>query len=96
MTRIDHYASLFGIARGHRLRQQSRQQVERDGVSYETRWLDEFDDDDRLIARYRTWQNTARIPPYRRQLGWEKYSLAGDLLDREVRYSKRETDEYVH
>ena len=96
MARIDNYASLFGLAHGHRLRQQSRQQVERDGVHYETRWLNEFDTDNRLVARYRTWQNVAQNPPYRRQTGWEKYSLAGDLIDREVRYSKRESTDYVH
>jgi len=87
---------LFGLEPEHSLILASQQRVKRDSVVYETRWLDEHDKSKKLIARFRTWSNQALKPPYRKQLGWERYSLTGELLDREVRYSKREDDEYLH
>lgn len=87
---------LFGLEPAHSLVLASRQRVKRDSTVYETRWLDEHDETKKLIARFRTWSNQTLKPPYRKQLGWERYSLSGELLDREVRYSKRDDDEYIH
>lgn len=80
------YAALFGIDPTHTLRLVGRRRrAGAEGLD-ETRWLDEHDAERRLVARYRTWTRRATRPPYRRQLGWERFSLAGELLDREVRY----------
>jgi len=89
-------ARLFGISPTHSLKLQNRQRTQRAGTWFETRWFDEHDARHKLIARYRTWTNQGTQPPYRTQVGWEKYSLSGTLLDREVRYSKRDDNEYVH
>ncbi len=96
MSKHAELEALVGLEPAHSLVQASREQIKRDGTVYETLWLDEHDKSDKLVARYRTWSNHDLKPPYRKQLGWERYSLSGKLLDREVRYSKREDNEYVH
>lgn len=90
------YAELFDLPASHTLRLASTRKVKKDSVVYETCWLDELDDNLKLIARFRTWTNHSLTPPYRKQLGWERFSLSGNLLDREVRYSKRDNQEYLH
>ncbi|MEE9318841.1 MAG: hypothetical protein V3U76_00185 [Granulosicoccus sp.] len=90
------YSLLFGIAPSHSLKESTRQRTQRDSIWFEVRWIDEHDDNKRLIARYRTWSNQSLKPPYKKQVGWERYSLSGELLDREVRYSKREYNGYIH
>ena len=90
------YERLFALPAQHSLKLSSSNQVTRDNTVFETRWLDEHDEQQNLIARFRTWTNQSTTPPYRKQVGWERYSLSGELLDREVRYSMRETDEYLH
>jgi len=87
---------MFGLEPEHSLVLSSQRRVKRDSTVYETRWLDERDEEKKLIARFRTWTNQALKPPYRKQLGWERYSPTGELLVREVRYSKRDDEEYVH
>lgn len=62
----------------------------------ETRWLDERDDQKKLIARFRTWINRSLKPPYQSQVGWERYSLCGKILDREIRYSRQDDAQYMH
>ncbi len=86
----------FGLKAGHSLKLQSHHKLGKDGTTYETIWYDEHDNNRKLISRFRAWINQGNNPPYRRQIGWEQYSLSGELIDREVRYSKREDLEYVH
>ena len=93
---IQDYEQLFDLPEEHTLTLSSTHQVERNSTVFETRWLEEHDASDTLIARFRTWCNRSLKPPYRRQLGWERYSLSGKLLDREVRYSKRDDMQYLH
>jgi len=90
------YERLFDLPNTHSLKLSSSKQVKRDSMVFETRWLDEHDEKHKLVARFRTWTNQSMKPPYRKQIGWERYSLSGDLLDREVRYSKRENNDYLH
>ena len=95
-TDAQNHAELFDVPEGHTLKLISSKRVERNSVVYETQWLNELDPDYRLVARFRTWTNRSLKPPYRRQRGWEKFSASGDLLDREVRYSKRDDMSYLH
>lgn len=90
------YEQLFALPDSHSLILSSCRSFTRNSTVYETRWLDEHDQSRKLIARFRTWTNQSLKPPYRKQIGWERYSLSGKLLDREVRYSKRANDEYLH
>lgn len=90
------FARLFDLPDNHSLTMSDVNRVEKNRMIYETRWLDEHDHNNNLIARFRTWTNRSLQPPYRRQTGWEQYSLSGDLLDREIRYSKRDTMDFVH
>jgi len=86
----------FELKAGHTLELQSHDKIGKDGTHYETIWYDERDDNNALVSRYRAWINQDSNPPYRRQIGWEQYALTGELLDREVRYSKRDDLEYLH
>jgi len=96
MRFVDDLDSLFGLDPDHSLKLLSKQRLEKDGNWYETRWLDEHDESHKLVARFRAWMKQGTQPPYQRQIGWERYSLSGQLLDREVRYSKRDNPGYVH
>ncbi len=89
-------ARLVNLNSDHSLTLHNRDCVKRNGAWYETQWMDEHDAAQKLVARLRTWTTKAVHPPYRKQIGWERYSLSGKLLDREVRYSKRDNNEYVH
>lgn len=86
-----HYPRLLEISKGHTLRQESEHLTERGRTSYETRWFSELDADERLVARYRTWFNRGLDSPWRQQLGWERYSPKGELMVREVRYTRGDT-----
>ena len=90
------YEQMFVLPEQHSLKLSSSRKVKRDSMIFETRWLDEHDSHNKLIARFRTWTNLSLSPPYRKQVGWERFSLSGKLLDREIRYSKRPTDDYLH
>ncbi len=90
------YERLFALPETHSLVLSSSRSITRDSTVYETRWLDEHDQSRKLIARFRTWTNQSLKPPYRKQVGWERYSLCGKLLDREIRYSKRPDNGYLH
>jgi len=90
------YEQLFALPEQHSLKQSSNRRTVRNSTVCETRWLDEYDVNDKLIARFRTWTHQAQKPPYRKQVGWERYSLSGTILDREIRYSRRSDNEYVH
>jgi len=80
----------FDIDPSHSLKQQNTEQHEQDHTHYTTCWYVEKDKHQRIVARYRSWSNQAKQPPYRAQIGWERYSPTGTLLEREVRYSKLE------
>lgn len=90
------YKVLLGIPEHHRLTLSDNKRVQRKSTVYETRWFEEQDEQGIAIARYRTWSNQCLKPPYRKQLGWERFSMSGNLLDREIRYSQRETNQYLH
>jgi len=83
------YALLVGLDEAHTLELATHTRTGDDDRSGETRWLAERDPDARLVARYRTWSTRSRRAPYRSESGWERWSLDGRLLDREVRYSTR-------
>lgn len=90
------YKVLFGIPEQHSLTLSKNSSVKRRSTVYETRWFEEQDEQGAIIARYRAWSNQNLDPPYRKQQGWERFSLSGNLLDREVRYSQRDSHQYLH
>ncbi|MBX2879988.1 MAG: hypothetical protein KTR32_08655 [Granulosicoccus sp.] len=92
----ERYESLLSIDPGHRLVPGSKRRVKNDSTVYETFWLEEHNEQNERIARYRTWNNRSLVPPYAQQTGWERYSNSGQLLDREVRYSQRDNMDYIH
>lgn len=83
-----HYPRLFGIPAAHSLELDHERQASRAGVQRHTRWFVEHDGALRIVARYRTWTSIGTRAPYRRQLGWERYSPSGELQVREVRYGQ--------
>lgn len=95
-TPTHEFKQRFGLANSHKLTL-ARSHVEtRNGAVFEVQWLEEHDEDNALVARYRSWTKQAQRPPYRKQMGWERFSAKGQLLDREVRYSKRDTNDWLH
>jgi len=90
------FEQLFDLPENHSLRPAGSYKLKRDCAIYETSWLNEIDDRQTLVSRYRTWTHRSLKPPYRRQTGWERFSPTGELLDREVRYSKRDDMQYLH
>ncbi len=90
------YALMFALPPEHRLTEARSGKTSHEGACYETRWLEEYDAQDQLVARFRTWTKQSLRPPYRKQVGWERFSLSGELLDREVRYSRRMSEGYLH
>ncbi len=90
------FRTLFNLPDEHQLTLSGSRSETRNGQEYESHWLEEHDAQSRLIARFRTWTRQSLRPPYRTQIGWERYSLKGELLDREVRYSRREGTNYLH
>ena len=86
----------FDIDPSHSLKQQNKEQLEKTQAHYETCWYVEKDDKDCVVARYRSWSNQAKRPPFRAQIGWERYSPNGTLLEREVRYAKRDDTDTLH
>ena len=90
------FEQLFGLAKTHSLTMARTHVVTRDSTVFEVQWLEEHNEDNKLVARYRSWTNKSQKPPYRKQVGWERYSLSGKILDREVHYSKRDTNDWLH
>lgn len=95
-TASDELKRLLALPEEHRLSVSRSRKESRHGSDYESHWLEEHDASDQLIARFRTWTRQSLRPPYRKQIGWERYSLKGELLDREVRYSRRPDTDYLH
>lgn len=83
-----HYPRLLQIADGNSLHLEREHTGERGRTHYETRWFTERDGEHKLIARYRTWFNRGLDAPWLMQLGWERYTPAGKLMVREVRYDR--------
>lgn len=95
-TSTHDFKQLFGLAKSHTLTM-ARSHVEtRNGTVSRVQWLEEHNEDNALIARYRSWTKQSQRPPYRKQMGWERFSAKGQLLDREVRFSKRDTNDWLH
>ncbi|MFT6877621.1 MAG: hypothetical protein ACJAZF_003751 [Granulosicoccus sp.] len=90
------FEQLFGLSQSHGLTL-SRTHVEtRDGTVFKVQWLEERNQDETLVARYRSWTNQSQRPPYDKQTGWERFCVKGQLLEREVHYSKRDTNDWLH
>ncbi|MBX2839831.1 MAG: hypothetical protein KTR35_23440 [Gammaproteobacteria bacterium] len=87
---------LFDIDASHTVVCTEEFSAKKDGTRYTTYWFDEHNPENTLVARLRAWSNVGLKPPYRTQTGWERFSIKGDLLDREVRYSKRKDNNYLH
>lgn len=96
MQTLNDTITRFDISPAHTLKQQEVAQKERAQSIHESCWFVEKDDKDNVVARYRSWTNQAIQPPYRMQIGWERYSPNGTLLEREVCYSKRASTDYLH
>jgi len=92
----EQFEAILDIPADHCLELISRNTHTQNGIVYETCWLDEKNASAVSVSRFRTWTNRSSQPPYRRQQGWERFSMKGELLDREVRYSKREDMQYLH
>ena len=92
----EEFAQLFDLPAEHSITLADSSERTGNSVVCATQWLEEYDAAQQLVARYRCWSRRSLKPPYRRQLGWERFSLAGNLLDREIRYSKREDMQYLH
>lgn len=86
----------FDINPEHTLKQQNHEQLAQDDTHYETCWYIEKDEQKRIVARYRSWSNQGMHAPYRLQLGWERYTPEGMLMEREVRYATRDDKDALH
>jgi len=86
----------FDINPSHSLKQQNKEHHDETQTHYTTCWYVEKDDKERIVARYRSWSNQAKQPPYRAQIGWERYSPTGTLMEREVHYSKQDDSTTLH
>ena len=101
MSRVKHTAenafrALLDIPAEHQLTLSGSRRETRNGSEYESHWFEERNAARQPIARYRSWTRQSLRPPYRKQKGWERYSPKGELLDREVRYSRRPNTDYLH
>jgi len=86
----------FDIDPSHTLKQQNHQSVEKQNTFFETCWYVEKNEAEEIVARYRSWSNQGMQAPFRTQLGWERYTPDGELLEREVKYAKAELENPVH
>ncbi len=68
----------------------------RNGTRYQVTWFTAINDTSKECRRYRVWLNEGLSPPYRKQHGWELFDRSGDVCDREIRYSKRDDNDYLH
>jgi len=96
MQSLEDITVRFDIDPSHTLKQQNSEQMEKELTHYETRWYVEKDEQERVVARYRGWTNQSLNAPYRTQVGWERYSADGMLLEREVRYLTQDEQTQLH
>lgn len=94
--RKEDLSSLFDIDDKHSVNCTEEFSTKKGGTHYTTFWYEEHDTENTVVARLRAWTNVGLNPPYRTQIGWERFSVSGELLDREVRYSKRNDNNYLH
>jgi len=66
------------------------------GTRYQVVWFTATNSKSQECLRYRVWLNEGLSPPYRKQQGWEVFDANGSISDREIRYSKRDNDNYLH
>lgn len=66
------------------------------GTRHQVTWFTAISDRTNECRRYRVWFNEELSPPYRKQHGWEQFDSAGDVCDREIRYSRRSSNDYLH
>jgi len=92
----DSYRQLLSVADDHTLELAHSHVPNSSTEERESHLLRERDGHLRVVAHYRVWTKQSLRPPYRRQRGWEKYSTAMKLLDREIRYSLPENGATVH
>ncbi|MFT4730732.1 MAG: hypothetical protein ACI9UN_005262 [Granulosicoccus sp.] len=95
-TATHDFEQWVGLSQSHSLTLSRTHTETRDNTVFEVQWLEERNEDKLLIARYRSWSAQSQRPPYRKQMGWERFSAKGKLLDREVLYSKRDTTDWLH
>lgn len=93
---VEEIGQLVDLEDQHSLTISKSHSEKRGCTVYETHWLEERNELNTIVARFRTWTNQSTKPPYRKQVGWERFSINGSLLDREIRYSKRETNDWLH
>ena len=96
MQTLEDIIHRFDIDPSHSLKQQNREHYDQAQTRYTTCWYVEKDNQGRIVARYRSWSNRAKQPPYREQIGWERYSPTGTLMEREVQYSKLDDSITLH
>lgn len=93
---VQELSKVVELSEHHSLTVSRSHKETRGNTVYETQWLDERNEHNKLVARFRLWTNQSTKPPYRKQTGWERFSVNGALLDREIRYSKRDNNEWLH
>jgi len=89
------YRNLLAIKSGHLLELADSKITSENSGERESHLFKELDSDQTLVAHYRVWEQQSSRPPFRGQKGWEKYSPSGELLIREVRYSRLQEDDVV-
>jgi len=68
----------------------------KNGTRYHVVWFAATREEATSSRRYRAWLNEGLSPPYRKQHGWEEFDASGAVCDREIRYSKRKDNNYLH
>jgi hypothetical protein len=86
----------FELPAEHHLEVTSHHRLQRGDSVLITRWMEQYDASKSLVARFRTWTRQGLKPPYQSQIGWERYSLTGEMLDREIRFARRTSQAYLH
>lgn len=94
-TKTDKYRQLLSIRSGHLLELADSKQTKDTPSKRESHLFKEIGPDNKLLAHYRVWTQQSSQPPFRQQNGWEKYSPDGELLVREVRYSRLQEEDTV-
>lgn len=89
------YRNLLAIKSGHLLELADSKRTSAEAGERESHLFKELNDNQELVAHYRVWNHQSNRPPFRLQKGWEKYSPTGELLIREVRYSRLQEDDSV-
>jgi len=92
----EHLRDWAGIDHNWTVQELNTHQEVKNGTRYQVTWYTAVSCGDSECRRYRVWLNEGLSPPYRRQQGWELFDATGSMCDREIRYSKRDDNAYVH